>query len=55
MIERIVSAIVDNYRDYDGLDEIKRGLNIAIAVSGMRFSREERNEMLDEILYRLAE
>lgn len=58
MMERIVRRVVEAYEGYDGLDELKRGFDLAIAVatsiSGIEFTYEERIKMFDEILYRLS-
>ena len=53
MIERIIRAVVKAYRDYDGLDEIKRGILLAMEVSGLDYTENDYNYIFDEVLYRL--
>ena len=54
MIERIIKNVVEAYTDYEGLDELRRGFGLALAMSGMDFTGKEKKDMFTEILYRLA-
>lgn len=56
MREKIVQEMVKAYAGYDGLDEIKRGLKLAMAVTDKDcgWTDKDYSEMFDEIIYRLA-
>lgn len=56
MREKIVQEMVKAYAGYDGSDEIKRGLKLAMAVTDKDCGWTDNDyiEMFDEILYRLA-
>ena len=34
MMQKIIDEVAKAYKDYDGYDEIKRGIRLAMAVSG---------------------
>ena len=57
MIQMIAQIVADAYKDYAGLDEIKRGIRIAMAVceesSGISFTDRDYSEIFDEVLYLL--
>lgn len=57
MNQIIAEIIADAYKNYDGLDEIKRGIRIAMAVceesAGITFNNRDYSEIFDEVLYLL--
>lgn len=54
MMQKIINEVVKAYKGYDGLDEIKRGIKLAMAMSGLNWTKEEYNEIFNEVLYKLA-
>lgn len=57
MREKIIQEMVKAYKNYDGHDELVRGLKLAMAVTADRvdWTNQDYDEMFTEILYRLAQ
>lgn len=54
-MKKIIDEVVKAYRGYKGLDEIKRGIRLAMAMSGEKWTDYEYSRILDCVLYELSE
>lgn len=54
MIQKIIEEVTKAYADYDGLDEIKRGVKLAMAMSGLEWTEAEYHRILDAVVCKLA-
>jgi hypothetical protein len=55
MIQKIIDEVTKAYWHYDGLDEIKRGIRLAMAISGLEWTDEEYHRIVDAVMYKLAD
>ena len=56
MKEKIIKEMVIKYAGYDGMDELKRGLTLAMAVTDDivgGWTQKDYYDMYEEIVYRL--
>lgn len=54
MIQKIIEEVAKVYGEYNGLDEIKRGIRLAMAISGLEWTEEEYHIIVDGVMYKLA-
>lgn len=54
MMQKIIDEVAKAYKDYDGYDEIKRGIRLAMAVSGLEWTEQEYHRIVDAVMYKLA-
>lgn len=54
MMQKIIDEVAKAYKDYDGYDEIKRGIKLAMAVSGLEWTEQEYHRIVDAVMYKLA-
>lgn len=54
MMQKIIEEVVKAYAGYKGLDELKRGIKLAMAVVDLKWSEGDYDTILTEVLYRLA-
>ena len=55
MMQKIINEVAKAYKDYDGFDEIKRGVRLAMAMSGLEWTDQEYHRIVDGVMYKLAE
>lgn len=54
MMQKIIDEVSKAYANYDGLDEIKRGVRLAMAMSGLEWTEEEYHRIIDGVMYKLS-
>lgn len=54
MMQKIINEVAKAYAGYEGFDEIKRGIKLAMAMSGLEWTEAEYHRIVDGVMYKLA-
>lgn len=54
MMQKIIDEVVKAYKGYNGLDELIRGIKLAMAVSGLEWTQEEYHRIVNAVMYELS-